>query len=267
MKITRYLTAEGRIEYGSQQVDGTILRINGDIFGAHIVTTEPSRVGRHLAPIQPIAILAIGLNYRKHAEETGAKIPEFPVLFTKSLGALQHPGDPIVLPTHLRSTQVDYECELAVVIGKTGKNIPKDRAAEHILGYTCANDVSARDWQKQWSGGQFCRAKSFDTFCPLGPVLATPDEIPDPQALGIRTFLNGKLMQDSTTGDMIFDIPTLIEFLSGSTTLHAGTVILTGTPSGVGFAREPAVFLQPGDEVTIEIDGIGRLTNPVQAEQ
>ncbi|MDD5200777.1 MAG: fumarylacetoacetate hydrolase family protein [Terrimicrobiaceae bacterium] len=266
MKIVRYITSGQEVVHGSQQPDGSILRIEGDIFNDFTVTEEACFASRLLAPIQPSAILAIGLNYRKHAEESGAKIPEFPVLFTKGLGALQHPGEPILLPTHLRSTEVDYECELAVVIGRQGKNIPRENAGKHILGYTCANDVSARDWQKQWGGGQFCRGKSFDTFCPLGPALVTPDEIPDPGALGIRTFLNGRIMQDSTTADMIFDVPAIIEFLSGSTTLYPGTVILTGTPAGVGMARQPPIFLQPGDEVAIEIDRIGRLTNPVRAE-
>lgn len=266
MKIVRYLTPSQQIEHGVQQPDGSIHRIEGDIFGDYQVTEEKALAAQLLTPIAPVAILAIGLNYRKHAEETGAKIPEFPVLFTKALGAAQHPGEPILLPTHLASHEVDYECELAVIIGKKGKNISRATALDYVLGYTCANDVSARDWQKQWGGGQFCRGKSFDTFCPLGPVLVTPDEIPDPNILGIRTFLNGQLMQDSTTADMIFDVATLIEFLSGSTTLYPGTVILTGTPSGVGTARTPPVFLKPGDEVTIEIDDIGRLTNPVLAE-
>ena len=139
-------------------------------------------------------------------------------------------------------------------------------ALEYVLGYTCANDVSARDWQKKWGGGQWCRGKTFDTFCPLGPCLVTADEIPNPNALGIKTVFNGEAMQDWNTDDMIFDVPTLIEFLSGSTTLLPGTVILTGTPHGVGMARKPPVWLQPGDTVTVEIEGIGELTNPVEEE-
>jgi 2-keto-4-pentenoate hydratase/2-oxohepta-3-ene-1,7-dioic acid hydratase in catechol pathway len=136
-----------------------------------------------------------------------------------------------------------------------------------VLGYTCANDVSARDWQKDHGGSQWCRGKTFDTFCPLGPVLVTPDEIPDPAALRIRTTVSGEILQDSPTSDLIFDVPTLIAFLSGSTTLQPGTVILTGTPSGVGMARTPPRWLQPGDVVTVEIDGIGALTNPVIVER
>ena len=143
----------------------------------------------------------------------------------------------------------------------------KADALKHVLGYTCGNDVSARDWQKHGGGGQWCRGKSFDTFCPLGPVLVTADEIPNPNFLGIKTILNGQTMQDWNTNDMIFDVPSLIAFLSGSTTLLPGTVIITGTPHGVGFARKPPVFLKPGDTVTIEIDKIGALTNPVVAEK
>ena len=155
---------------------------------------------------------------------------------------------------------------MAVVIGRTCHNVGRREALDFVLGYTCSNDVSARDWQKQGGGGQWCRGKSFATFCQLGPVLVTPDEIPDPNSLRIRTFLNGSMLQDGNTDDMIFDVPTLIEFLSASTVLQPGTVILTGTPSGVGMARKPPVFLQPGDSVTVEIERIGSLTNPVVEE-
>jgi len=178
----------------------------------------------------------------------------------------QHPGAPIELPRHLASDRVDFEGELAVIIGRSGKNISRERAFEHVLGYTCANDVSARDWQKDFGGSQWCRGKGFDTFCPLGPCLVTPDEIPDPSTLTLRTIVSGEVMQESPLSDLIFDIPTIIEFLSGSTTLEAGTVILTGTPSGVGMARTPPRWLAPGDTVTVEIDGIGALTNPVVEE-
>ena len=196
----------------------------------------------------------------------GSKFPEYPVLFIKSISSLQNPEDPILLPRHLRSDRVDYECELAVVIGRVCKNVSASKAFDYVAGYTCANDVSARDWQIKRGGSQWCRGKTFDTFAPLGPCLVLKDEIPDPNALRIQTVLNGQSMQDSNTSDMIFDVPTLIEFLSGSTTLLPGTVILTGTPQGVGAARKPPVFLQPGDTVTIEIEKIGALTNPVVAE-
>jgi 2-keto-4-pentenoate hydratase/2-oxohepta-3-ene-1,7-dioic acid hydratase in catechol pathway len=263
MKIIRYQDPQGTIRYASQQADGSAVEIEGDIFGKYTSTNRKAQVAKLLAPVQPTAILCIGLNYRKHAEEGKAKIPEWPVLFMKSPGAVQNPGDPIVLPTKLKSTQVDYECELAVVIGKTCKNASKANALSYVLGYTCANDVSARDWQKDFGGGQWCRGKTFDTFAPLGPCLVTADEIPNPNALRIKTILNGQSLQDWTTEDMIFDVRTLIEFLSGSTTLLPGTVILTGTPHGVGMARDPKIFLKQGDTCSIEIEKIGLLTNPV----
>ncbi len=189
------------------------------------------------------------------------------MLFIKSTNSLQNPGDPIELPVKLASHEVDYECELAVVIGKTCKNATKANALDFVLGYTAANDVSARDWQMRLNGGQFCQGKSFDTFCPLGPVLVTKDEIPDPNALQIRTILNGQTMQDCNTSDMVFDVRTLIEFLSASKTLLPGTVILTGTPHGVGYARKPPVFLKAGDTVSIELEKVGTLTNPVIDER
>jgi 2-keto-4-pentenoate hydratase/2-oxohepta-3-ene-1,7-dioic acid hydratase in catechol pathway len=176
---------------------------------------------------------------------------------------VQNPGDPVMLPRRLESKQVDYECELAVVIGKRAKNVSRDKALDYVLGYTCGNDISARDWQKEKGGSQWCRGKTFDTFCPLGPCLVTPDEIPNPNSLAIRTVLNGEVMQDWNTDDMIFDVPTLIEFLSGSTTLLPGTVILTGTPHGVGMARKPPVWLKHGDVLQVEIEKIGTLENPV----
>ena len=267
MRIIRYEDASGNVRYAAEQEDGGgRWQIEGDIFGEHRVTRERADVKKLLAPVAPVAFLCIGLNYRQHAVETNAKIPEFPVLFMKSPGAVQNPGDPILLPTHLRSNEVDYECELAVVIGKRCKNVAKANALDCVLGYTCANDVSARDWQRLFGGSQWCRGKTFDTFAPLGPCLVTRDEIPNPNDLGIRTLLNGAVMQDCNTSDMIFDVPTLIEFLSGSMTLLPGTVILTGTPSGVGMARKPPVWLKPGDIVTVDVEGIGQLTNPVRSE-
>jgi len=217
-----------------------------------------------LAPMVPAAILCIGLNYRKHAEEMKAKIPKFPVLFLKNPSSLQDPGAPIRLPRKLVSTQVDFEGELAVVIGKTCRNATRENALSHVLGYTIANDISARDWQKEWGGSQWCRGKSFDTFAPMGPCIVTPDEIPDPNALRITTRVNGEILQDSNTADMIFDLPALIEFLSGDTTLEAGTVIITGTPEGVGLGRTPPRWLHPGDQVDVEIEKIGVLSNPVR---
>lgn len=262
MKIIRYQDHNGAVHYAG---DGR--KIAGDIYGQFTLTNEPAAVKKLLAPITPTSILCIGLNYRHHAAEAGAPTPQVPVLFVKGINALQNPGDPVLIPQQLKSEEVDYECELAVVIGQACKNASRKDALDYVLGYTCANDVSARDWQLKKGGGQWCRGKFFDTFAPLGPCLVTPDEIPNPNALKIRTVLNGQVMQDWNTSDMIFDVPALIEFLSGSTTLLPGTVILTGTPHGVGMARQPPVWLQPGDTVTIEIEGIGALTNPVDKEE
>jgi 2-keto-4-pentenoate hydratase/2-oxohepta-3-ene-1,7-dioic acid hydratase in catechol pathway len=267
MHLLRHLDSKGQIQYAAEKPGGALLRIEGDIFGSFHVTDQPADVAQLLAPVEPTQILCIGLNYKRHAEETGAKLPERPVLFVKGINSLQHPGLPILLPRHLRSDEVDYECELAVVIGKPCKNATLETALDFVLGYTCANDVSARDHQIRLGGGQWCRGKFFDTFAPLGPRLATPESIPNPNALRIRTELNGETVQDSNTSDMAFGVRELIAYLSASTTLPAGTVILTGTPSGVGMAAKPQPrWLRPGDVVTIDIEGIGRLTNPVAEE-
>jgi 2-keto-4-pentenoate hydratase/2-oxohepta-3-ene-1,7-dioic acid hydratase in catechol pathway len=266
MRIIRYLDDAGQARYASEHPDGSALEIEGEILGDFKVTGRPAKVGKLLAPIVPTNLLCIGLNYRRHAEEGGVPIPKFPILFLKAATAVQNPGDPILLPRHLKSEEVDYECELAVVIGKTCKNVSRDRALDYVLGYTCANDVSARDWQIKYGGSQWCRGKTFDTFAPLGPSLVTPEDIPNPNTLAIKTILSGEIMQDWNTSDMIFDVPALIEFLSGSTTLSAGTVILTGTPHGVGMARKPPRWLKEGDVVTVEIEKIGSLTNPVEEE-
>lgn len=266
MRIIRYQDAAGTVGYGSEQKDGTIYRIEGDIYGDFTVTQDAVVPVRRFAPIVPTSIICTGMNYQKHAAETNAVVPQYPILFVKGLNSLQHPDEPIVLPRFLQSDEVDYECELAVVIGKPCKNVTPENALDYVLGYTCANDVSARDWQIKRGGSQWCRGKFFDTFCPLGPALVTPEDIPNPNALGIRTILNGEVVQDSTTADMIFDVRHLIAFYSGSSTLLPGTVLLTGTPSGVGMAKKPPVWLQAGDVVTIEIEGIGALTNPVVEE-
>lgn len=267
MKIIRFADDHGAIHHGRQLDPHTAEILEGDIFSGLKPTGRSARVGKLLAPLVPAQILGVGLNYRRHAQEAAMAIPEQPVLFVKGINTLQNPGDPIVLPRHMRSDEVDYECELAVVIGKSAKNVPRAKALDYVLGYTCANDVSARDWQIRRGGGQWCRGKFFDTFAPLGPCLVTADEIPNPNALSIRTVLNGETVQDWNTNDMIFDVPTLIEFLSGSTTLVPGTVILTGTPHGVGMGVKPQPrWLRAGDKVAIEIEGIGTLFNPVVAE-
>ena len=266
MKISRFESTTGETLYGTGE--GRELQVlGGELLSGLTPTGKTAQVKRLLAPIEPRAILCIGLNYRQHAAETGAAIPPFPVLFFKNPACVQHPGGVIEIPRYLRSEQVDYECELAVVIGKAAKNVPRAKALDHVLGYTCANDVSARDWQLGGGGNQWNRGKSFDTFCPLGPCLATPATIPDPNALRITTRIGDEVVQDSNTSDMIFDVPTIIEFLSASTTLLPGTVIITGTPQGVGMARTPKRWLKPGETVTVEIEKIGALSNTVQEEQ
>lgn len=269
MKIFRFESTDGEILFGtgtSGEVGATLKVLSGSLLEGLSATDRSVQIARLLAPLTPTAILCIGLNYRQHAAETNAPIPSFPVLFVKNPAAVQDPGAPIVLPRWLRSDKVDYECELAVIIGKKARNVPRERALDYVAGYTCANDVSGRDWQKEGGGSQWCRGKSFDTFCPLGPCVVTPDALPNPNSLRISTTVDGEVLQDSSTADMIFDVPTLIEFLSGSTTLLPGTVILTGTPQGVGMARTPQRFLRAGETVTVEIEQIGKLVNPVIEE-
>lgn len=266
MRIIRFLSSEGQTHHGVEAGDGQAQIIEGDIYGEFEVSTKTARVQKLLAPVDPVTILGIGLNYAEHAKESGMEPPERPVLFVKGINTVQHPNDPILLPTFQASSEVDYECELAVVIGKPCKNVSREQALDYVLGYTCANDVSARDWQLRWGGGQWNKGKFFDTFAPLGPCLVTTDELSDPNNLRIRTILNGEVVQDSYTSDMIFDVATIVSFLSGSTTLLPGTVILTGTPQGVGMSAKPPRWLRPGDEVTIDIEGIGQLTNPVALE-
>ena len=265
MRIVRFVS-EGKTHLGKELDDSTALEIEGDLLGEHRVTDRRLGIERLLAPLVPTDILCIGLNYREHAKESNSTVPDNPMLFIKSSNALNDPFAPIPIPK--LSNMVDYEGELAVVIGKTAKHVPRERALDYVLGYTCGNDVSARDWQreKKLNGGQFARGKSFDGFCPLGPCLVTADEIPNPNGLRLRTTLNGETMQDNTTADMIFDVPALIASLSSTMTLRPGAVILTGTPQGVGFARTPPVWIKAGDTVVVEIKGIGRLENPVAAE-
>jgi 2-keto-4-pentenoate hydratase/2-oxohepta-3-ene-1,7-dioic acid hydratase in catechol pathway len=210
------------------------------------------------APLMPPKFICIGLNYLDHAKESGMAIPSTPVVFTKYHNAVIGPGEAIEIPPV--SSQVDYEAELGFVIGKRGKNIPADRWEEYVFGYTCVHDVSARDYQmatSQWTIG-----KTFDTFGPIGPELVGKDEVPDPHNLPISLELNGKVLQDSNTSQFIFNIPTLIEYLSKVMTLVPGDLISTGTPPGVGFARKPPVFLKAGDDVVVKIAGVGELRNP-----
>ena len=209
-------------------------------------------------------IFCIGLNYRDHAEETGATVADEPIVFSKFSSTLTDPGADIVLPNV--SDRVDYEAELAVVIGTPGKHIAESSALEHVLGYTIANDVSARDWQKGKPGKQWLLGKTFDTFCPLGPLLVTADEVPDPQDLSVTTTISGEVMQRGNTSDMIFPVAKVISYISQVVALRPGDLILTGTPAGVGDARNPPRYLQEGDTVEITIGNLGTLTNRVVSE-
>jgi len=213
-------------------------------------------------------VVCVGRNYAEHiaegerAQNIKIGVTEHPVFFTKPATAVIGPGETIPIFPHL-SSKIDYEVELAVVMGKAGRDIPAERALEHVFGYTILNDVTARDIQRR-HGGQFFKGKALDGSCPMGPWIVTADELQDPAKLGIRLWVNGELRQDSTTAAMIFDIPTLIASMSEGMTLEPGDILATGTPSGVGYAMEPPAFLKHGDVVTCEIDGIGRLENPVR---
>lgn len=216
-------------------------------------------------------LIGVGRNYVEHAKEQGAAVPDRPMIFTKNPASACLDGDDIVIPKVCQDReQVDYEGELAVIIGRPSRDVSEAEAADPasgvVLGYCIANDVSARWWQKEGAGGQFCRGKSFDTFCPLGPVVTPASEVRDPQDLKLETRLNGEVVQSASTGLMMFSCHYLVAELSRGTTLLPGTVILTGTPSGVGMARKPPRYLKPGDTVSVEISGLGKLTNRVRAE-
>jgi 2-keto-4-pentenoate hydratase/2-oxohepta-3-ene-1,7-dioic acid hydratase in catechol pathway len=215
-----------------------------------------------MLPIErPGKIICVGLNYRDHAEEQGTDLPTAPLLFAKWGNTLIGPGDPIAIPPIV--TKCDYEAELGVVIGERVYGASAENALEAVAGYICVNDVSARDLQ--FADGQWTRGKSPDTFCPVGPALVPRDQIADPQDLPIRAILNGETVQESTTGNMVFGVAEIIEYVTRTITLEPGDLIATGTPAGVGVFRKPPLFMKPGDEITIEIDGIGSLTNPVVA--
>lgn len=266
MKIARFLDPQGNVHLGTPIDQGHARRLGGQLFGHLIETDELFSVARWLAPVAPVNIFGIGLNYRAHAAETGAAIPPQPVVFMKPTTTVAGPGAVIGLPRVCdQGPEVDYEAELAVVIGRAARDVSEEAALDYVLGYTCANDVSARRLQKSDAAGQWIRGKSFDSFCPLGPVLVTADEIPDPQALAVTCTLNGERVQTGHTSDMIFRVAELIAYLSRDTTLLPGTLILTGTPPGVGMARQPPRFLAAGDQVIVEIEGIGALQNPVEA--
>ncbi|MFH1084448.1 MAG: fumarylacetoacetate hydrolase family protein [Chloroflexota bacterium] len=262
-RIARCRLPNGQVRYGLVGAAGNYDLIEGDVCGdwwvkGQVVAKEAVRL---LPPVDPPNVIAIGLNYRAHAHESRMAIPERPVIFLKATTAVIGPEEPVSLPK-AAPNEVDYECELAIVMGKRAKNVSEAEAFDYVLGYTCGNDVSARDCQIRLDA-QWARGKSFDTFAPLGPWLQT--EL-DPDNAPIRTRLNGAVMQESNTNDLIFSCRQLISYVSHAMTLLPGTVIMTGTPSGVGFARKPPVFLRAGDVVEIEIDGIGTLRNAVVAE-
>jgi 2-keto-4-pentenoate hydratase/2-oxohepta-3-ene-1,7-dioic acid hydratase in catechol pathway len=263
VKIIRFLDQNGHERLGTDPVADTAEVLEGELFG------ELSRSGRRvgvaelLAPISPPNIFGIGLNYAEHVRQLGAGMPDHPVVFMKPTTAIAHPGEPILLPDCCANgPEVDYECELAVVIGRTARDVGEREALSYVFGYTAANDITARHWAKSTSR---TRGKSFDRFCPLGPALVTADEIPDPQCLALTTTVNGLVVQNGSTADMIFSVAQLVSFLSRDTTLLPGTVILTGTPPGSGITRSPPTYLRPGDRVCVEVEAIGRLSNPVMS--
>jgi 2-keto-4-pentenoate hydratase/2-oxohepta-3-ene-1,7-dioic acid hydratase in catechol pathway len=273
MRIVRFLDDKGQTRLGKiplGEMPGSAELLDGEMFTGVTPTGRSAPIRKLLAPFSPVNIFCIGANYAEHVKESGHAMPENPVIFMKPTTAVTNPGEPVLIPKACEhGPEVDYECELAIVIGKTCRDVSETDALRFVLGYTAANDISARRWQKQGGASQWIRGKSFDTFCPLGPSIVTrgsgADEIGDPQKLKLSTTLNGQVMQNSTTGDMIFSAAKIVSFISRDTTLLPGTLILTGTPPGVGFARKPEVWLKPGDSITVEVEKIGKLTSAVAA--
>lgn len=245
--------------------DSAVQEARNLVQGAAQSTVVPLADVRLRTPVpHPGKIIAVGLNYRDHAIESRAKEPpKTPIIFAKFTTSISGPGDPIVIPAD--DPQVDYEAEMAVVIGRRGKAIPAARAFDYVAGYMPLNDISARAWQ--FADKQWVRGKSCDTFCPTGPYLTTRDDVPNPHVLSIQARVNGAVLQNSNTSKMLFHVPQLIEFISASITLEPGDIIATGTPEGVGAFRTPPIFLKPGDNVEVEIEGLGVLRNPVVAAQ
>ncbi len=263
MRIAHIVDSNGRQSYAEEVAPGRFEWLEGSTLGSLARTGKAAVPARWLPIIDPRAMLCIGRNYAGHARERGEEIPSEPVVFMKNPSTVTGHLEPIMIPS-VCEDEVDYEGELAVVLGQDVKNISQTDALSAVWGYTIANDVSARVWQSQRGGGQWCRAKSFDTFAPLGPVLVTPDELGDPQNLQITTEVSGEVLQDCSTQQMLFSVAELIAFLSQDTTLLAGTVLLTGTPEGVGWSRTPRRTLKSVDVVRVTISGIGVLENPVQ---
>ena len=264
MKFVRFVSAEyPEGTYGVFAGSGHIEVISGSLFDQvqkTVKLVEESEITRYLPPVNPPNILAIGLNYIEHSKETKQKLPTEPLMFIKANTTVIGHGDNIVLP-HVAPNGVDYEAELCVIIGKTARNVSEDDALSYVFGYTCGNDVSDRD--VQFSDGQWARGKSFDTFAPLGPYIETDY---DTSSRRVISRLNGEVMQDGITSDMVFPVPKLVSYLSHCMTLLPGTVIMTGTPSGVGYTRTPPVYLKSGDISEIEVEGLGILRNKIVAE-
>ena len=261
MKIVRFKDGVKEARYGIVEGEAIAVATGDPIRGlARTGASVPLADVTLLAPIEPVNVLCIGQNYKAHVEEGGDKLPKAPTLFMKTTTAVIGPDAPVVVPK-IAPSEVDYEAELALVIGKTARHVTESEALDYVLGYTCAHDVSARDCQR--NDGQWVRAKSFETFCPVGPWLET--EL-DPADVRVQGRLNGETMQDAPTSLMIFSIPFLISYLSAGMTLLPGTLLLTGTPAGVGFARKPPVFLKSGDVFEVEVEGVGVLKNAVAME-
>ena len=265
MKYVRFLSKDEVVTQGMVKADGATEVIKGDIFGEHAPTGVEcglEAIKEYLVPVDIPSIIALGGNYADHAKECNEDVPELPLVFLKAVTTLTAHLSEIVLPT-IAPSEVDYEAELGVIIGKRAKNIAPEQAAAHIFGYTCANDVSARDCQlkidRQWA-----RGKSFDTFAPVGPFVET--EL-DPTDVRVRSFVNDQCMQDDRTSNLVCPVFDLVSYLSRNMTLMPGTLIITGTPPGVGMARNPQVFLKPGDHVVVDVEGVGRLENTVVAEK
>jgi len=259
VKFLRFEDKAGAVAYGISHADGAVTVAEGCPYSGLRDTGRPAVVEKHLSPVDPTMVICIGLNYRKHADELKLPYPTNPVVFMKPPSSATGHKAKVAKPR--LTSKLDYEVELAVVIGKPCKDVTESEAMEYVLGYTVANDLSTRDWQKvpELAGGQWCRSKGFDGFSPLGPVLATREEVPDPQNLGLRSYVNGQKRQDSSTSDLIFSVAQIVSFLSAGCTLTPGTVIMTGTPAGVAEGMPGQPWLQPGDKVVVEIDRIGAL--------
>ncbi len=261
MRIARFVDSDGKTHWGRLISDQTANPIEGDLFSLLRFGSEKVTIGQFLPPVSPPNIFAIGRNYRAHAEETGSRVPEEPLIFMRATTSLLAPGGTIRIPAPAPN-EIDFEAELAIVIGREAHKVAEQDALDYVFGYTCANDVSARDCQR--NDKQWARAKGFDTFCPLGPWIVTRDAL-DPENCSVQSRLNGQVMQNANTSSMIHNCRKLVSYVSHQFTLLPGTVILTGTPEGVGMARKPPVFMKAGDRIEVEIGGIGVLANQVAA--